>query len=142
MTLIDWRKKKEKEFVFNIPWLVNVLSHVKVTKTGIGLTIGFITHSTTKYNWVSPDSPQAYNSRPNISRQLCSHCIHSNRSSGILCQHYPGCCRTPGSLPSFLGHQLTNSLTNRNIWPLDGRQRTHFLREKTLSWNGFQGNIQ
>jgi hypothetical protein len=68
-------------------------------------------HLTTKYNWQGnglirhvetclSGPPRPYNSRPNIS-QLCSHCIHRNRSSGILCQHCPGCCRTPGSLPFF-----------------------------------------
>jgi hypothetical protein len=72
-----------------------------VTKTGIGLTIGFITlHNQLQLSLSG--LPRPYNSRPNIS-QLCSHCIHRNRSSGILCQHYPGCRRTPGSLPSFLG---------------------------------------
>jgi hypothetical protein len=80
-----------------------------VTKTGIGLTIGFIA----PYNQLQlslSGLPRPYNSRLNISRQLCSHCIPRNRSSGILCQHYPGCCRNPGSLPSsFLP---TNSLTN------------------------------
>jgi hypothetical protein len=84
--------------------------------------------------------PRPYNSRPNISRQLCSHCIHRIRSSGILCQHYPGCCRTPGSLPSFLGHQLTHSLTHPltnyltgvyDLWT-DGREDTSSERRPFL----------
>jgi hypothetical protein len=72
------------------------------------LTFGFITrHSQVRLSLSG--LPRPYNSRLNISRQLCGHFIHRNRSSGILCQHYPGCYPTPGSLPSFLATNSENS---------------------------------
>jgi hypothetical protein len=90
-------------------------------RRGIGLTIGFVTivHSSTIQLSLS-GLPQSYNSRLNISLQLCSHCLHRNCSSGILCQHYPGCCQTAGSLPLSLDtnstpspHQLNYSLRSQ-----------------------------
>jgi hypothetical protein len=89
-----------------------------------------------------------------ISRQLCSHRIHRNRSSGILCQHYPGCCRTAGSLLLSLDtnstrstHQLTGQLTGYqlphylsgiyDLWT-DGREDT-FSEETSIS--RYLGNL-
>jgi hypothetical protein len=154
-----------------------------VTKTGIGLTIGFIA----PYNQVQlslSGLPRPYNSRPNITTTL-----QSLYPPQPLFWHPLSTLPwlLPNSrFPSFLSwpptHSLTNSLTSQsqshvatddqsvskswirapcgsrdrilisvwhlrisyyqNIWSLDGRQRRHFLREETLSWNGFQGNIQ